>query len=693
MFQVGQIVGNDFEILDLLGSGGMGYVFRARQRSLDRIVCLKVPREEVRADEAAMQRFEREAKTIAKLNHPNIVAIYIVHLPKDRAETPYIAMEFVEGKELEDFIYSARASLTVGDLLNILRQICDGLQAAHEANIIHRDIKPANILISNVRNTVKVMDFGIARVQSMADTATSTMVVGTPAFMSPEQVRGEKPTPASDIYALGAVLYVLCAQRPLFEGTATTVAIKQLTEMPRPPREFNNSIFPDLDKLILQCLQKDPGKRPSSARALAAELERVLSPFADQPLRALIPYTTDATNALATAAQGVTWYDPAAIRRAKLLAGFSCAAGIALLALFGVQVVWGEIAPWKRAEAARQLAAAKPDEAGKHIREAIVQYQAVLSHPMPVWLGFLDHDKDAQKALTDFAAQLKEDTRWKNLDESWNAWAKEMSDSSNPNRRSRTEVFASAQKAADEWRKLAPADSEMEAFSQILDQRLSLARRMMAVEADIKAERLDAADAGLLALEPFMADAPQYVASALKEVEKLRTQNAPVTPTPAPISATYYSSGPPPTPSLTPIPTAIPTPPPTPTPSPTATPALDPGVANQFMALLDAALLQGQGAPFFADRFASPDAAAQYRNFLARLSEKYEIKEAKHTMSGFRVEGDRGYWTGQFLLRGRLLANRLPTTIAQVPQVSVTLLWKEDRWLLVETDLPMDRIK
>jgi len=698
MFQSGQIVGGDYEILDLLGSGGMGFVFRARQKSLDRIVCLKVPREEIRADEAAMARFEREAKTIARINHPNIVSIFVVHLPKNPAETPFIVMEFIEGRELEDYIFANRGRLNVGDLLDLAKQICAGLHAAHETQIVHRDIKPANIMIATATGTVKIMDFGIARVSSLADTATSTMVVGTPAFMSPEQVRGEKPTPQSDIYALGAVLYVLFAQRPLFEGTATTVAIKQLTEMPQPPRDFNEAIPPELDRLIMKCLQKDPSKRPASAKELADELETILRPLANRPLRLLIPETTDATNALATAAQGLTWYDPSSKKRAAWMLALAAAVSILLFAGFFYQMVWAEIAPMRRAAAALARAREREDEAPPLLRAAAGDLRATLAHPLPAWLAFADRDPQAAEALSHVKGMVEKADPWRRLTDSWRDWRREMETVEPRRRRSAEEVFGPAIQIRDRWKALAPGDSELAAYEQNLSRLQALAASMLRLEEEARNGEPDQATRQLAALEPFLPEGSALSKSTRAAIAARREALRPAEPPPTPATRrgeTDTGSAavmpPEPTPILL-TPTPAPTPSPLPSPSPSPTPSLDREVANTFVARLDKAILEGASAPFFSSACASEETAGRYKAFLKRLEAKYELREARHTMSDFQVEGDQGRWTGSVQLRGRLLANRLPTTIANVPVVHLTFVWRDSQWLLLDSDFPFDSV-
>lgn len=710
MFKTGQIVGGDFEVLDLVGQGGMGFVFRARQLSLDRIVCLKVPRHEVRADANAMVRFEREAKTVARLNHPNIVSIFIVHLPKDPEDVPYLVMEFVEGKNLEEHIYTHRSELTVGSLLDILLQICDGLEAAHGANIIHRDIKPANIVISKTTSTVKIMDFGIARIQSSLDTvATSTVIVGTPAFMSPEQVRGERPTPASDLYSLGAMLYVFLAQRPLFEGTATTVAIKQITDTPDPIRNFNRFVTPELDELILRCLNKDPQKRPARARELAAAFDKILRPLADQPIRYLIPETTNATDALAIAEDAVTWYNPALKRKALAVQIVAAVIALALIGVWGWQVALKELLPYRAAVAA---------ETAKDAPRAEAAYRQVLRHATPSWLPFLSRDARANAYFARIAADLSKADPWQTLDKSWELWLDRAPKDPALLAQAFEEEFKKAREIGEAWKRDLPADSEALAYAQAVAGFARVADDVAALDearrsGDPAAVR--AAHTALAALLPenrkglfdewLAATATPPPGAALGHGTGIARVNS--TPDPrassgasshSPASGTMSPPTPVPTPEMppqTPVPTASPEPTPSavPTPVPTSSPSPDSKVASALVEQLDAALVQGASSNFFQQGFADAAVADRFRDLLNRLRKKqYEIREARHTINQFALEGDKGIWKGSFTLRGRLPANIQLFDIATVGDVQITLVWRDDRWLIENTTLPLEDI-
>src|SRR5690606_33754444 len=210
-FDVGDIVAGKYEIKKVLGTGGMGKVFRARQVDLGRDVALKVPSQAVLNSPEIMARFSREARTVAKLTHDNIVQVYEYYHEGDMA---FIAMEFVEGQDLKEFISNPQPDLTVGDMAMILEMACEGMAHAHEAGIVHRDIKPHNIMVARLprgRWRVKVMDFGIAHIDptgqytevSDGQLTQTGQALGTPSYMSPEQIRGSGVSHLSDIYSFG----------------------------------------------------------------------------------------------------------------------------------------------------------------------------------------------------------------------------------------------------------------------------------------------------------------------------------------------------------------------------------------------------------------------------------------------------------------------------------------------------------
>lgn len=263
-----------YRVLKLLGKGGMGMVFLAEDTKLERPVALKVMLPKFAEDPTAKQRFLREAKTAAAIEHDHIVHIYQVD--EDRG-VPFLAMQLLFGSSLEDILQQA-GSLTPLQVLHLGTQIAEGLAVAHAKSLIHRDIKPANIWIeSNYGGRVKLLDFGLARsVQADAAISHSGLIIGTPAYMPPEQARGEKVDHRCDLYSLGCVLYRLATGELPIKGKDTLALLTALAlHEPKPPKKINSAIPDGLNDLILMLLDKDPIKRPGSAKAVASTLRKM----------------------------------------------------------------------------------------------------------------------------------------------------------------------------------------------------------------------------------------------------------------------------------------------------------------------------------------------------------------------------------------------------------------------------------
>jgi predicted Ser/Thr protein kinase len=256
-----------YELLGELARGGMGVVYRARQQGLDRLVALKMVLGVGSADDLAGQRFLQEARTAAALDHPNVVPIYDTGEVDGRL---FFTMALVDGPNLRSHVRD-RGRLTPSEAIGLFTQIVAGVAHAHRAGIIHRDLKPANVLM-DPDGRPRVTDFGLAK-KSVGSTELTTtgQVVGTPAYMAPEQARESKDAgPAADVYALGAILFFLLTGRPPFEGDSTTdLLIKLVTEAPPSPREFNPDVPEDIEHVCLRCLEKNPADRFPDALALA----------------------------------------------------------------------------------------------------------------------------------------------------------------------------------------------------------------------------------------------------------------------------------------------------------------------------------------------------------------------------------------------------------------------------------------
>jgi hypothetical protein len=279
---LGKILSNRYRVDSLLGRGGMAEVYKVWDIERAAFLAFKLLREDLAQDPVFLRRFKREAQTLSRLQHPNIVRFY--GLEQDDL-LAFILMDFVEGTTLQTEIARAHGQgLSIGRVLEVMRPVCSALQFAHRQGVIHCDVKPGNILIEKT-GRVLVTDFGIARI-SEAATTTTVAGAGTPAYMSPEQVRGENPTPQIDIYALGIILYEMLTggERP-FTGeqaqitgsTGDKVRWEHLNLAPPSPRRYNPEIPTALENVILKCLEKDPDKRYTSAMDLLYALERAMA--------------------------------------------------------------------------------------------------------------------------------------------------------------------------------------------------------------------------------------------------------------------------------------------------------------------------------------------------------------------------------------------------------------------------------
>jgi serine/threonine protein kinase len=267
------IIDNRYTLIEPLGGGGMAEVYLAHDEVLDRNVALKILREQYAGDEEFVERFRREAQSAARLTHPHIVSIYDRGRSEDGAY--YIAMEYVPRGTLKARI-SRDGALDPGMATGVALQIADALSEAHENGVIHRDIKPHNVLVTRTGD-VKVTDFGIARAAAAPLTSTSA-ILGTAGYMSPEQAMGEQVGPQSDLYSLGVVLYeMLTGELPYNAESPVALAMKHVHEPPRSPREVNSNVPEPLDTVTLKLLAKNQENRYASATELADDLERVRS--------------------------------------------------------------------------------------------------------------------------------------------------------------------------------------------------------------------------------------------------------------------------------------------------------------------------------------------------------------------------------------------------------------------------------
>ena len=266
--KIGQIVKERYEILEILGEGGMAFVYKARDMQLERFVAIKTLKPNYVNQETFVDRFKREAKTAANLNHPNIVQIFDWGIE----EEPYFVMEYIEGNTLTSIIAKNR-TISLSDILFIGAQVSSGLHAAHQKGLVHRDIKPGNIMITP-DGKVKVTDFGIVSLQNEESDITKTgSILGTASYISPEQAQGKPVSIESDLYSLGTVLYELIAGKAPFSGDSPiSTATKHLTEKPEKPSVFRRDLPKGVENAILKLLEKATYDRFKSAEDLRATL-------------------------------------------------------------------------------------------------------------------------------------------------------------------------------------------------------------------------------------------------------------------------------------------------------------------------------------------------------------------------------------------------------------------------------------
>ena len=273
-----ELIGGRYELGEKLGSGGMSNVYRANDRVLERTVAVKVLAEHLSDDERFVARFRREALAVARLVHPNIVQVYDTGEDEGRY---FIVMECVEGKSGAQLLKGSSV-LEPSNTVEIGVQACAGLEYAHRHGIIHRDVKPGNLMITGIpvgegETTCKLTDFGIARAMEQTRITQVGSVVGTAAYLAPEQVRGEEATPATDVYALGVVLYQFLTGRLPYEGSSLAeLAVRQQNEKPLSPSTYNSEVPETVSGAVMRALEHDPAIRFGSAAEMSEGLQRGL---------------------------------------------------------------------------------------------------------------------------------------------------------------------------------------------------------------------------------------------------------------------------------------------------------------------------------------------------------------------------------------------------------------------------------
>ena len=266
---IGRMLDNRYELLELIGSGGMAMVYKAKCHRLNRLVAVKVLKSDFASDADFRRRFYDESQAIAMLSHPNIVSVYDV----SRSSPEYIVMELIDGITLKQYM-ERRGRLNWRESLHFITQIMKGLSHAHSRGIVHRDIKPQNIMLLE-DGTIKVTDFGIARF-SQAETQTMTdKAIGSVHYIAPEQARGGYINDKADIYSVGVMLYeMLTGQLPFVADNAVSVAIMQMQAEPTPPSRINPSIPKGLEEITMHAMEKNPAQRFPSAADMLEDVER-----------------------------------------------------------------------------------------------------------------------------------------------------------------------------------------------------------------------------------------------------------------------------------------------------------------------------------------------------------------------------------------------------------------------------------
>ena len=286
----GAIFAGRYQIIEEIGKGGMGRVYKVLDKKLDEEIALKLIKSEIASDKKTVERFSNELKIARKIGHKNVARMFDLN---EEHGTHYITMEYVQGEDLKRLTRKL-GQFSAGQAIPLAKQICEGLAEAHRLGIVHRDLKPQNVIVDEDGNA-RIMDFGIALTRKTKGITGSGVMIGTPEYMSPEQVEGKDVDQRSDIYSLGVILYEMMTGHLPFEGdTALSVAVKHKTEAPRAPKQLNPLISEDLNRVILRCMEKDKENRYQSTGEVRSELDMIEKglPTTEKKLPSRKPFTS-----------------------------------------------------------------------------------------------------------------------------------------------------------------------------------------------------------------------------------------------------------------------------------------------------------------------------------------------------------------------------------------------------------------